>query len=106
MDLSYIRKNQNKTQLQVAKDLNIEPTTLCNYEKGKSEPSVETLCKLADYYHVSLDELVGRESKNINLEALEPNVKTLIQKILGMNKVQQAQTIAFVNSITMFDDLQ
>lgn len=103
MDLATIRKKNRKTQLQVANDLYIEPTTLCNYEKGKSEPNIETLCKLADYYKVSLDELVGRKSNNINLEALEPEVKTLIQKILAMNKTQQAQTINFVNALTLFD---
>lgn len=62
MNLQKIRKEVNKTQLEVAKQLFIDPTTMCNYEKGKSEPNIDTLIKLADYYNVSMDYLVGRES--------------------------------------------
>ena len=104
MNLSLIRKERNKTQLQVAKDLLIDPTTLCNYEKGKSQPNIETLCKLADYYHTTIDELVGRKSEIINLNALEPELSSLIRKIIKMNQTQKAQTINFVGALTMFDN--
>lgn len=104
MNLSGIRKERKKTQLQVAKDLLLDPTTLCNYEKGKSQPNIETLCKLADYYHTSIDELVGRNTDIINLNTLEPEVSTLIKKIIKMNNIQKAQTINFVGALTMFDE--
>lgn len=31
------------------------------YEQGKTEPSIDVLIKFADVFHVTLDELVGRE---------------------------------------------
>lgn len=104
INLKEIRSNMYVSQIDVARKLKLPISTYNQYETGKNEPNIDMLCKLADYFHVSLDELVGRKSNNINLEALEPKIKTLIQKILDMNKIQQAQTINFVNSLTMFDD--
>lgn len=99
MNLSEIRKDRGKTQLQVAKDLLIDPTTLCNYEKGKTEPNIQTLCKLADYYHVSLDELVGRETNNINLFALKPVKKKLVEYIIQMNDTQEMKAEAYLDGL-------
>ncbi len=65
MNLVKIRKDNKKTQKEVASDLYIIPNTLCNYEKENTEPPIETLIKLADYYNVTLDYLVGRENENL-----------------------------------------
>ena len=62
--LIKLRKEINQTQEQVSLSLNLAPTTYKNYEYGACEPSIETLIKLADYYNVSLDYLVGREFAN------------------------------------------
>lgn len=35
--------------------------TISNFELGKTKPTSETLEKLADYYGVSVDEILGRE---------------------------------------------
>ncbi len=41
------------------------PGMLRRYERGEAEPSLETLIKIADYYHVSTDYLLGRtDQKN------------------------------------------
>jgi len=64
MELSKLRKLNKLTQEQVAKHLNMSQSTYQHYENGRSEPSIETLCKLADYYNVSLDYLIGRNFSN------------------------------------------
>ena len=35
---------------------------ISNYENGYSTPDIFTLCKLADIFEISLDELVGRDT--------------------------------------------
>lgn len=74
---------QNKTQKEIAKELGLSPQTLNNYVNGKTEPSIETLCKLADYYHVTLDYLVGRQFANDigYLSQPQQNLLTLIKKL-------------------------
>ena len=34
-----------------------------NYELGQREPTIDFLCKLADYFNVSVDYLIGHETK-------------------------------------------
>lgn len=89
----------------MAHDLSIPQQSVNKYALNKAEPNIDTLCKIADYLHISMDELLGRKSNNINLEVVEPETKSLIVKILSMNKVQRAQTINFVNTLTMFDEI-
>ncbi len=55
------RKLNKKTQRQVAEFLQIAQPSYIRYENGSSEPSLETLCKIADYFDVSVDYLLGRK---------------------------------------------
>lgn len=99
MNFVKIRKERHKTQIQVAKDLNIDATTLCNYEKGKSQPNIETLIKLADYYHTTIDYLVGRNTQIINLNTLNLRDKKLIENILAMTELQKEKAEAYFDGL-------
>lgn len=58
--LKELRQKENKTQKEIAEDLNITQRTYSNYETGKREPSIDMLINIADYYNTSIDILVGR----------------------------------------------
>ena len=64
MNLKTIRKERNMRQEDIARYLNVKQATYSGYESGKYEPTIETLCRLADYYKVSIDFLIGREWNN------------------------------------------
>lgn len=59
-NLIELRKMNKLTQRQVAEVLNISQPSYIRYEKGKAEPTLENLVKLADLYDVSIDFLCGR----------------------------------------------
>ena len=40
--------------------MGLPPDALRRYERGEAEPSMSSLQKIADYYHVSVDYLMGR----------------------------------------------
>ena len=61
--LKSLRKEKHKTQMQVAKALNVSQQVYSNYEKGDRQPSIETLIDMAEYFNVPLDILVGRYEK-------------------------------------------
>lgn len=44
-----------------AQELGIPYTTYIGYEKGEREPNSETLIKLADFYGVTIDYLIGKD---------------------------------------------
>jgi len=62
-ELKYQRLKRNKTLLQVEKDTGISNSNLSRWESGKVLPNIEFCVKLADYYGITIDELIGREIK-------------------------------------------
>lgn len=57
--LSELRKGAKLTQRQVAEMLNIKQQSYSRYEYGTGEPNLETLVKLAKFFEVSTDYLLG-----------------------------------------------
>jgi len=58
--LERLRKEKKKSQKDVSEYLGITRQGYGNYEKGVTEPDHSTLNKLADYFDVSVDYLLGR----------------------------------------------
>lgn len=71
--LKETRVNRGLTQRELAKLLNIAPSTLANYEVGKREPDFVTLCKIADFFQISIDYLLGRTDEKIGQETKPAN---------------------------------
>ena len=61
--LKHLRKTRKISQLRLALDLNMNQNTISRYENMEREADYETLIKFADYFHVSLDYLLGRADK-------------------------------------------
>lgn len=53
--LKKARNDAGYTQEQVADYLKIKRSTLANYERGRTEPDIETIATLADFYQISVD---------------------------------------------------
>ena len=60
MRLKELRKAKGISQLRLAIELNSSQNTLSRYETGDREPGINELIKIADYFDVSIDYLVGR----------------------------------------------
>ena len=58
--LRELRKNKGLLQGEVAKAVDVSQSVYARYESGKLDPSLETLSKLADFFNVSVDEVLGR----------------------------------------------
>ena len=59
--LRYLREKEALTQTNLANALHIGQSTYNRYERGVREPDHETLKKIADYFHVSLDFLLKHD---------------------------------------------
>ena len=62
--LKKFREQEGMTQYQMADLLHLGETTYGNYERGVREPDIDTLKRICDYFHVSMDVMVGRQIKN------------------------------------------
>ena len=59
-NIKCLRNAAGINQTELAKALAISVKTISHWETGYTEPSVHQLMQLADYFDVTLDELVGR----------------------------------------------
>lgn len=59
--LKYLRNSTQCTQKKLAEYLGLSANTVCEWEKNRSEPSIQTIRKLAEYFDVSADYLLGLE---------------------------------------------
>lgn len=61
--LLELRRERKLTQEITAKELEISMKSYCRYETGEREPTASTLVRMADFYDVTLDYLVGRSNE-------------------------------------------
>ena len=61
--ISELRKQAGMSQFQLAKVLDIATSTLGMYETGKREPSLIVMNRIANYFNVTTDYLLGRPEK-------------------------------------------
>lgn len=64
LKIKDLREDHDLSQKEVAKILNISQVAYSYYEIGKRNIPLDLLIKLADYYNVSLDYIVGRLKKD------------------------------------------
>ena len=58
--LKELRKKKNISQIKLSIELNTNQNTISRYENGTREADYKMLIKIADYFNVSIDYLLGR----------------------------------------------
>ena len=115
------RKEKHISQKQAASDLGISQALLSHYEKGIRECGLNFLVKIADYYNVSCDYLLGRTpepgGKNITIEDIPDDdgnnkLEMPSPKIINVNRriVNNSISLLFsfaqkANSITLIKEV-
>lgn len=61
--MKNLRLEKNLRQEDAAKELGMSMSTYCRYEYGKREPTASALWRMADFYNVSIDYVVGRRDE-------------------------------------------
>lgn len=59
LKLKMLRQQKEMNQLELGKIVGVGKTTISNYETGYSVPDLDTIIKLAEYFQVSTDYLLG-----------------------------------------------
>ncbi len=71
--LKELRKAKEMTQEQLAEKLNVSTRTVSRWETGSNMPDIDMLVEIADFYDVSIPEIIygERKSENMNQETRE-----------------------------------
>ena len=64
--IKELRKANGLTQAELAKKLNVSASTVGMYEQGRREPDSEMLAKISDIFDVTIDYLLGADSKSVS----------------------------------------
>ena len=56
------RKKRGWTQEKLAEELDVSATAISKWERGVSTPELAIVCRLADCFRISVDELLGRKN--------------------------------------------
>lgn len=61
--IKKLRKSRGISQVQLANQLGVTKQSISNWENDNIQPSIEMLMKLAEYFKVSTDYMLGLDSK-------------------------------------------
>lgn len=88
-NLKNLRKNNQLSLVKLSEEVGISHQMLSYYEKNDTNPPVETLIKLADFFGCSVDYLLGHQTKSIlYLDNFTDSQRTLISMIGRLNEDQ------------------
>ena len=97
-----LRKEKNLSQLDIAKKTGFAKTTICAWEKGRAQPSLDTLVKLANIFNCSVDYLLGREDEFGIIQSnseLAPVETQLLSLFRNLNERDQNKVLGYVQAL-------
>lgn len=86
--IKYLRQSKELNQVQLAEKLGVKKQSISNWENDNIMPSVEMVVKIADFFHVSTDYLLGRDPQDadavpmLDVTGLTPRQIKHIQQIV------------------------
>jgi transcriptional regulator with XRE-family HTH domain len=95
--LKELRYQKKLTQEQLGAKVNVTKVSISGYENGNRTPDTETLQKLADFFEVSVDYLLGRtDSPNSGKEEFEdPELGLWFKELKEASPERQAELRRF-----------
>lgn len=78
--LRELRKENRLTQSETAKILGYGYTAISNYEHGRNQPSIEDLIRIANFFDVSVDYLIGATDVRQKMQR-DAQVKSMMHRI-------------------------
>lgn len=102
--LKSLRKEYHMTQEQIAKQLNLNRSTISGYETKDREPSYQTLAEIANFFHVSIDYLLDEDviiidnSRTLSSSDLE---NELLKGCRKLSLESQKKLLEYMKLLTM-----
>ena len=102
--LKELRKEKKLLQKDVASAVNHSITCISDWERGKREPSIDDLIRLADFFGVSIDYLVGREEEDgvviVFGKEMTKDEKALFDKLRGLDSLNKELAYQYVDFLS------
>ena len=103
-EIRRLRKASGLNQVSFADKMDVSQSTVASWENGTRRPDLDALCRIADLFDVSLDELLCR--KQSSADPLTPSESELISIFRDLNDKGQAVMMATAQSLATNPDMR
>ncbi len=94
-NIRELRMQFNISQAALSEKTGLSQSAIARWELGKSEPTAEALCVLAEFFEVSVDDLLGRDTAFTALPQ-----RTYMQELYAqLNIGEQERAIGYMESM-------
>ncbi len=94
--MKQLRIQKGLSQKELANSLGIAYKNYNTYELGRATPDIDTLIKIANYYHVSLDYLCGNEFHRIELGFLSEKKEAVVKAVKDLSDLQCDKVLSYI----------
>ena len=108
-NIKYLRRKRKISQQELADQLNVSRTTLGDYERGHTEPNIDTLINMANLFEVKIDELLKQDLSLKELEIIrnkELRVLAISVDSSDRSNIELVDTKAEAGYLESFQDPQ
>lgn len=97
--LKELRKIKGVSQSEFAKYMNVAQNTVSRWENGDRLMDTDTLIRAADYFDVTADYLLNRNSKQIAADSRIPLQRKLLREFYNLNDIGKREAIKRVSEL-------
>lgn len=102
--LKNLRTEKGYSQKELSQQLGLSANCICEYEKGRSEPNLDTLKKLSLIFECSIDYLVGHTDDFGIVQSSVPSLTTFESEMLSLfrklNTQDQNKAIGYLYALS------
>ena len=95
-NLEMIRKQKKVSQTKLGKVLGLTQQMISSYEKNMSSPNIDVLIKIANYFNVSIDYLLGHTTSPSTYENAEGR---LLRYFNGLSELDKEKCLTIIQTL-------
>lgn len=109
--LFQLRTERGVYQRELAEYLSVSVGTISNYENGVHCPDLKALCRIAEYFHVSADYLLGLTANAMPIDSLniklsnECTVGNVLNTILELSQSSRQKMAKYMEMIKICEEM-
>lgn len=79
--LKALRENRGLSQKGLGEEIGVSDVMISMYEQGKKNPSIDTITKMANFFGVSVDYLLGQKLNNKDERDIKKDLDSIMNKV-------------------------
>lgn len=105
MKIKNLRQQKNLSQSELAKIIGVSQKSISDYEIGKTQPDYDTLIKFANYFHTTIDNLLGYQNPYLlDRSSLSQEQQQLFEYIKNLTPQNCKRVRDFITGILIAEE--